>query len=374
MNIKKSLLIAAAAGIALGASATSFAQCATSPFFTTLEKSGQGNLVCGDFTGPGGVLMRDASLFTTVTAPTGSSTTSWTLGAMSPSPLAGDIAIVEAADGKTCLYQYLVDLYADTNLSAPGNKNIKTVRVCTDSQLREQALSPDTDPPPIATNDGCDGTTLQAAVEDQDGAQGIDLVFGVGTLSDGSEQQLAVCSDEATNQPTTQVQCVDRCETPVGYPVLVGMDSQNCTDALPMGATTLPDGRLPIACRRCATSGSTKIDSDPGSLYGMLLHSPPTGPNVPDDTPYCWELSHRVAETDGSIVADPSSSPLYLTQATFRKINDVSGGQFTWGRVDGSVCYKITGQTAGGYPYSYYVPAGCPCDPQVDPTCVNINL
>ncbi|MDX1488613.1 MAG: hypothetical protein R3268_10465, partial [Acidiferrobacterales bacterium] len=335
MNRSKVLLTAIVAIFALSAHPKAFAQCASGPLFTTLQKSGQGNLVCADFAGPNGVTMQDLSNFTAVTAPTGNSTTSWSTNLQSPSLLAGDKAIVEAADGRTCIYDYLVDLYFDPGpLTAPGNKSIKTVTVCTDSQLRGETLTPATDPTPLTTGDGCEGTTLQAAVDDQDGAQGIDIVFGVGTQPDASEQQLALCSDRpnpagpiaAAASTGQQVQCVDRCETPIGYPVTVGMDSQDCTDAL-MGATALPDGRLPIACRRCATSGSTQIDSDPGSLYGMLIHSPPTGPNIPEDTPYCWELSHRIAETDGSIVADPMSTPLYPSQLTFRNENVVPGGE-----------------------------------------------
>lgn len=355
MNIPKILLTAAVAVIALGASTTTFAQCTAKPDAYTLEKKGQGNLVCGDFAGPNGEVMQPADVCATVTTapPPSGTTASWSLDTMLPE-CAGDIALIDRADGTTCVYQYRVDKYADTGLSAPGNRNIKTVTVCTDQQLIGQFVDPGSDTI-IATDDNCvvEAPSLQNAINS--GEAGLDIAFAVGSPQ-GSSQTLALCSNQqlVNGVPTsTQVQCVDRCETPVGYPDTVGKHAPDCTGPF-------PDGRLPIACRRCATSGA------PDNLS-------PTGPNIPEGTPFCWELADKLAITDGSSI-DPPSPPLYDPQLTFRPHKFVSGGQFEWERVDGTICYKISGQTAGGYPYSYYVPAGCPCDPSVDATCINIDL
>ena len=106
----------------------------------------------------------------------------------------------------------------------------------------------------------------------------------------------------------------------------------------------------------------------PNTDYTGLGDPAPTGPNIPSNTPYCWELADRVAITHSDL-----DFPA-LETLTFRPHKFKPGGTFTWDLVDGSVCYKITGQTAGGYPYSYYVPSGCPCDPSVDATCVNVQL
>jgi hypothetical protein len=353
MKILKSLIPTVVAVFALAASGTAFAQCTAKPDAYTLQKKGQGNLVCEDFAGPNGVLMRSAEVCDNVTASISGATASWSINPMT-GPCAGDIAIVDRADGTNCVYQYRVDKYADTGLSAPGNNNIKTVTVCTDQQLIGQFVDPGSDSI-ISTGDNCsfEAPSLQNAINS--GEAGLDIAFAVGTPPDQSSQTLALCSNQrlVNGVPTlTQVQCVDRCETPIGYPDVVGKNAPDCTGPF-------PDGRLPIACRRCATSG------EPDGLN-------PTGPNIPEGTPFCWELADRVAVTDGSSV-EPPSPPLYDPQLTFRPHKFVSGGQFEWDRVDGTICYKITGQTAGGYPYSFYVPEGCPCDPQVS-TCKNINL
>lgn len=353
MKIPKSLLTAAVAAVALAASASAFAQCAAKPDVFALLKKGQGNLACSDFFGPNGVVMQNASVCGTVDISISGSTASWSINSMTQE-CTGDVFVANRADGQSCVYNYQKDTIADGNLTAPESSSIKDGIVCTDLQLVADPVSPDSDPPPVVTDNGCSNTTLQAAVENQDASSGvpIDVLLGVGTSEDGSTQQLAVCTDQSTNQPTTLEQCVDRCETVDGWPLTVGKHSPDCTGEAEFDPNAFPmyfsDGRLPIACRRCATSGAPDFN-------------PPTGPNIPAGTQYCWELESRVAETaDGLTFRNPNGS--------------TSGAQFTVQRLDGTVCYKISGQTSGGYPYSYYAPAGCPCDPSVDATCVNIQF
>ncbi len=341
MNKSKKLLAAGLSVVAVGVAATASAQ---QPALCTgndqeeitvvLRKDDQVELSCANFFGPGPtgelVQMVDAASLGAVDVVPSNGSASWSLAAGAPLNNTGDLAIAKSFNGQVCVYQYLADVVADAALTAPGA--FRSVTVCTDQTLRGTPIDPGEDPEPIATGEDCADFALQDGVDDR-----FDIAFAVKTGSEtagaGNEQQLAFCSNQSSDPDNTQTRCVDRCETPVVGPL-------DCDGPL-------PDGRLPIECRTCATSGA------PDNLV-------PAGPNIGpgDNLKYCWELSHRA------------------TEDSFRPLTLQPGGEFSWERARGSLCYLMRGRTSGGYPYAYWISldgGACPCDPALDGSCTLIR-
>lgn len=322
------------------------------------QKKGQGNGDCSIYKGPGGAPMYPLA----VDAPVGGLTTSWVaLPGAENGPFA-DVAVVAAADGSTCIITYTKDIASDGNMTTANGKPVKEIQVCTDGMARAEPPPPP-EPKPIVTGEDCEvvAEQLQTAIE---GLPQVDVVFGVGLVApDSNATQLSLCSDRTPtdNGPVShQRQCVDRCETPTGYPDMVGPEGSECGDPL-------PDGRLPIGCRRCATSGYPDYNR-------------PSGPNIPDDgetvVPWCWELMTNVAETTGPLDPDADPALTYPPTWSYRPIERMDESTFSAKRVSGSLCYLLTGRTSSGYPYSAWVSLDggtCPCDTSVDSSCVTIR-
>lgn len=295
---------------------------------SALTQSGQGNLSCSDFIGQPDPLspllpspMIEITSFAGVsTSPTGGSSINFSI-----SPDSGhsaDVVIVEAADGRRCIYNYARDAREGTNLTPAGDKSVRNVRICSDG-VSSGTLAP---PPrvPIATDtEKACGANLQEGVNNDND---IAVIIGFGEGPDGAV--VAVCADkedDGVSNGSHLTQCQNTCERPANFVEQVdqgasgvGPYSAECAADLLAGPALTP-GELPLSCRSCELSS--------------VLPTSQAGTND-----FCWELTGVVNEGAGTFV------PTVEKESNLAEVK----------RYQGSTCY-LASTVYYGIAYSYWI-------------------
>jgi hypothetical protein len=298
---------------------------------SALTQSGQGNLSCSDFIGQpdplspllSSPMMEITGLAGVSTSPIGGSSIDFSIAP--DSGYSADVVIVEAADGRRCIYNYGGDTLDGTNLTPAGDKSVKSVTICSDG-VSSGTLSPPLRVP-IATDTakactGGSGANLQDGVNNDDD---IALVIGFGEGPDGAV--VAVCADKedgGASNDALLTQCQNTCERPANFVEEldqgasgVGPYSAECANDL--AAATLAPGELPLSCRSCELSSA--------------LSTSQAGTND-----YCWELSGTVNEAAGTFF------PGVEKESNLAEVK----------RYQGSTCY-LASTVYYGVAYSYWV-------------------
>jgi hypothetical protein len=267
-----------------------------------MQQSGQGNFACSDLTGKGVAMTGEPMTaidkpHLAITFGPGNLSIDWQL----IGDYEADALIVEAADGKRCIYNYPNNATSGTNLTPGGDKSIKNVTACTDSFFENEPLPPT--PPPISTvGDGCQGNISVSC----NGDAGCDDFL---VVTAHSLENAAVCNGTLA-QGDTQTQCVDQCVRRTPDPSCDGLSGE-----LPLGL-----------CAPCELSQSVPADpSDP-------------------DLRYCWEYTNKV------VLGGDSASG--RTAGTFIPQEALQGTSSDTQFFEGTTCYKTTTKLNGRY-YTY---------------------
>jgi hypothetical protein len=242
-----------------------------------------------------------------------------------------DVVFIGNSDGARCTQFYSGN--ATSGYAGAGTKDNKDVTLvaCTDGYTEELPELPEKPKAPDITEGGCD-EEIQKAIDNNPNYDWV--IAGGRNLASGEDGNTAICVDQSntSNETFGMNRCVDRCITPSPDSDIPWYEPESteystyCSDKGPF---------FPIECRVCALSEEKGVVSD----------------YFDPETKFCWEQAQKA-----TTVASEG-----FVNGSFRLPPSEQGGQgWKIQGYKGSKCYKISGTTQSGYPYSYWTPKGCP--------------